>query len=494
MVYLKEKLQSMLKTKNSVIADIWIFAVFIIQMLVLAPMLTDGLRGEDVYWYYFIGVSLIVVYLNIRYASFFVGTALGVLLPLILLTCVVVAGDYGFESEVLPALFISMIFLVLVTLIFWATLGRKYRATAETEEFQCRQKEYFKTDFYFTGYMVPTIVAIVSINYIILAIDLSADEKSLLEILTAAPWYLLSSIIYLVFLYKSWDSIGNYSARITPGNAVGRLFIPFYNFYWMYVVIVGLIKDINKVLLEKNKSTHKIPNIGIAIFVLTLLSFIPYLGLIIGPVVLVLNSILIYKAGNAINIIHSSGNSTDKENSSIPVMKYAQESGVENAKNTYSETIKDDNSIPLELSYRYEQSIMTHINKIKNITPEYFIQKDMDYISSNLSTILNLVNEKMKQCSVDGNGHSIGFGTTGDPYIQVSCWPCSMWDLRREFERQVGRTYEVAFEDYIIQASRVGCSSFFQIFICNDGGKIGVTACYYDLDRKFLIKPNELVD
>jgi hypothetical protein len=47
-------------------------------------------------------------------------------------------------------------------------------------------------------------------------------------------------------------SIQDGSPRMTPGKAVGFLFIPFFNLYWLFQVYSGFATDYNNYLKEKN--------------------------------------------------------------------------------------------------------------------------------------------------------------------------------------------------------------------------------------------------
>lgn len=50
--------------------------------------------------------------------------------------------------------------------------------------------------------------------------------------------FLTASILLLIRLFKAWKVLQNISARIripSPGQAIGFLFIPFFNFYWGFV-------------------------------------------------------------------------------------------------------------------------------------------------------------------------------------------------------------------------------------------------------------------
>lgn len=62
-----------------------------------------------------------------------------------------------------------------------------------------------------------------------------------------ALFFLIPLILCIIFTailhHKCWEAIPKEFARMTPGAAVGRLFIPFYNIYWVFPSIGGLGAD-----------------------------------------------------------------------------------------------------------------------------------------------------------------------------------------------------------------------------------------------------------
>ena len=54
-----------------------------------------------------------------------------------------------------------------------------------------------------------------------------------------------------LLLYQCWKQIPSDIARTTPGKAIGYLFIPLFNLYWMFVAYDGLIKDMSKALQRR---------------------------------------------------------------------------------------------------------------------------------------------------------------------------------------------------------------------------------------------------
>lgn len=94
-----------------------------------------------------------------------------------------------------------------------------------------------------------------------------------------AGWICL--LCYLIFtyiyLYRAWNYIQDIPglARTTPGAAVGMLFIPFFNFYWIFNVFPGWATDYNRYLDAKGATTVPRASSGLAIgaIILCLLSF-----------------------------------------------------------------------------------------------------------------------------------------------------------------------------------------------------------------------------
>jgi hypothetical protein len=50
-------------------------------------------------------------------------------------------------------------------------------------------------------------------------------------------------VLQYILVYKFWQILQDGFARTTPGKAVGFMFIPFFNFYWLFVAYYGLSKD-----------------------------------------------------------------------------------------------------------------------------------------------------------------------------------------------------------------------------------------------------------
>jgi hypothetical protein len=90
-----------------------------------------------------------------------------------------------------------------------------------------------------------------------------------------------------VWLYKAWGSVPeamrftDAGRWITPGQAVGYMFIPFYNFYWVFVANLGLCEAVNRTLLAHGAQPRAPRGLAVAACVVHL---IPYCNLLVGPI------------------------------------------------------------------------------------------------------------------------------------------------------------------------------------------------------------------
>jgi hypothetical protein len=104
--------------------------------------------------------------------------------------------------------------------------------------------------FYIGSYLTP-VGSLVIIFIWAFAVGLSGhvpasgDILLVLFSLLVLASFLYQSIVWLVLIYKAWAAIQDGHARTSPGKAVGFLFIPFFNVYWMFQAYWGLAKDYN---------------------------------------------------------------------------------------------------------------------------------------------------------------------------------------------------------------------------------------------------------
>lgn len=75
---------------------------------------------------------------------------------------------------------------------------------------------------------------------------LAVSDPKLTE-LVAVCWapLLVGAIAFWVIIYRAWGAIQDGHARTTPGRALGFLFIPIFNIYWLFVAIGSWGKEFN---------------------------------------------------------------------------------------------------------------------------------------------------------------------------------------------------------------------------------------------------------
>ena len=73
-----------------------------------------------------------------------------------------------------------------------------------------------------------------------------ATDSKVTELL-AVSWVplVIAVIANYVFIYKMWKAIQDGHARTSPGKAVGLLFVPLFNIYWIFQVLPGYATDFN---------------------------------------------------------------------------------------------------------------------------------------------------------------------------------------------------------------------------------------------------------
>ncbi len=114
-------------------------------------------------------------------------------------------------------------------------------------------------------------------------------------VIIGLPMVIAGAVLGFILLYRWWESIQDGNPRATPGKAVGFCFIPFYNFYWLFVAYVGLVKDMNSYCQERQIPAKVDEGLALAYAILTLTSFIPYLGILTAIASLVVGIILFKK-------------------------------------------------------------------------------------------------------------------------------------------------------------------------------------------------------
>jgi hypothetical protein len=99
-----------------------------------------------------------------------------------------------------------------------------------------------------------------------------------------------------------WGLIQDGYARTSPDRAVGFLFIPFFNFYWVFVAVWGLADDMGRFPRRHGGPLDMVPpssGLALAFCVLFICTCVPYLNALAIIPMLVVMILLVMSLTNA---------------------------------------------------------------------------------------------------------------------------------------------------------------------------------------------------
>jgi hypothetical protein len=90
---------------------------------------------------------------------------------------------------------------------------------------------------------------------------------------------LFGEIVFLVLTYRMWGAIQDGHARTKPGAAVGLLFVPFFNLYWIFQAYRGFAEDFNSFCARHSINPPLLPTgLFTAYGALLICGIIPFIG------------------------------------------------------------------------------------------------------------------------------------------------------------------------------------------------------------------------
>ena len=141
------------------------------------------------------------------------------------------------------------------------------------------------------------IAAIVGGGILVYVFVFLAMDPKTTEMAAAVPIPIVFAMIFhLMMVYKMWGSIQDGQPRMSPGKAVGFLFIPFFNVYWLFQVYPGFATDYNRHLQQKNLPAKPLSHglmVGMALMILLAIPIVNW----------IIQSIAISKICDAVNAI-----------------------------------------------------------------------------------------------------------------------------------------------------------------------------------------------
>jgi hypothetical protein len=105
-----------------------------------------------------------------------------------------------------------------------------------------------------------------------------AANSTVFAAFAAADLFLLISVaVEMLLFYKMWDAIPTAQASITPGKAVGFLFIPGFNIYWALLMLTAFAEDCSARLRRSPAQVKELPAMLYAAHAFTFLLFAIFL-------------------------------------------------------------------------------------------------------------------------------------------------------------------------------------------------------------------------
>lgn len=109
-----------------------------------------------------------------------------------------------------------------------------------------------------------------------------ADNILVATVLTT----LLATVLFEILVFRFWKVLRQEGeVRVSPAAAVGLQFVPFFHFYWLFVVLGGLASGLNRVRQRRGLAAPPVPVALAALTALLLgLAFAPLLGVVAVPI------------------------------------------------------------------------------------------------------------------------------------------------------------------------------------------------------------------
>ncbi|MEM7660012.1 MAG: serine/threonine-protein kinase [Bacteroidota bacterium] len=150
------------------------------------------------------------------------------------------------------------------------------------KEAMVAQRRYRK---FMRNYIFGLLFIAIGIIFAMTEEPLNIAERQTFGILLfiAGMFLLLAGIHALRLLHKGWQSVQDRGAYTTPGKAIGFLFIPLFNLYWIFVTFRQLAVEMNQYARDRQIGTGKLVSEGMAISIcIFILPVINYVGIFIN--------------------------------------------------------------------------------------------------------------------------------------------------------------------------------------------------------------------
>jgi hypothetical protein len=129
--------------------------------------------------------------------------------------------------------------------------------------------------------------------------------------------FIIARILSLIYLYRAWAALQRGQARTTPGAAVGFLFIPLFNLYWIFVAFPGWASDWKRIRTSYTNLLGA-PAVSPGLFLTMIICAFSVIGI---PIAIVLSFICMNQMCQVVNFM-AAGHSRQQMGQSSGGMKF----------------------------------------------------------------------------------------------------------------------------------------------------------------------------
>jgi hypothetical protein len=169
--------------------------------------------------------------------------------------------------------------------------------------------------FYFGGIIGGTVLSVLAVAFllVIAAEGRGRDREAAAFLMLPALLPALAAVVlHFCLVYRLWDALRGGGARTTPGAAVGLLFVPLFNLYWIFQAYWGWTQDYNR--LRETRGLRGLPRapegLALTCCLFAVLAVIPFIGPVLALVNVILMLIFLSHAIDCLNALAGAGQGT----------------------------------------------------------------------------------------------------------------------------------------------------------------------------------------
>ncbi|MBN1881175.1 MAG: hypothetical protein JW885_03295 [Deltaproteobacteria bacterium] len=172
--------------------------------------------------------------------------------------------------------------------------------------------ERMNKTFFMGAFLSPVIVPVIIIAFSLFqaatGINRQLDEGLFVPI--AILYVIFMFIMFILFHYRMWAAVYDERVKTSPGMAVFLLFVPIYNFIWIFKFYFGFVQHYNENVERYGQNTGVKPIEGYAFFAMPILSVMGAIlefveagamSIIVNILIYIVFLVVVWQTCNAVN-------------------------------------------------------------------------------------------------------------------------------------------------------------------------------------------------